>query len=49
MNEVKVKIGIIGGSGLYKMEVFKDVEEIKLDIFFGFFFDVFIVGILEGI
>ena len=31
----KAKIGIIGGSGLYKMEALKDVEEIKLDTPFG--------------
>ena len=48
MNEVKVKIGIIGGSGLYKMEVLKDVEEIKLDTPFGSPSDAFIVGTLEG-
>lgn len=48
MNKVKVKIGIIGGSGLYKMEVLKDVEEIKLDTPFGSPSDAFIVGTLEG-
>ena len=45
----KAKIGIIGGSGLYKMEALKDVEEIKLDTPFGSPSDAFIVGTLEGI
>ncbi|MGD1717121.1 S-methyl-5'-thioadenosine phosphorylase [Dapis sp. BLCC M172] len=44
----EVKIGIIGGSGLYKMEALKDVEEIKLDTPFGSPSDAFIVGTLEG-
>jgi len=44
----EVKIGIIGGSGLYKMEALKDVEEIKLDTPFGSPSDAFIVGSLEG-
>ncbi|MBC7969223.1 MAG: S-methyl-5'-thioadenosine phosphorylase, partial [Verrucomicrobia bacterium] len=28
-------IGIIGGSGLYKMEALKDVEEVTIDTPFG--------------
>ncbi|MGK7923606.1 MAG: S-methyl-5'-thioadenosine phosphorylase [Trichodesmium sp.] len=44
----QVKIGIIGGSGLYKMEALKDVEEIKIDTPFGSPSDAFIVGTLEG-
>ncbi len=44
----EVKIGIIGGSGLYKMEALKDVEEIRLDTPFGSPSDAFIVGTLEG-
>ena len=44
----EVKIGIIGGSGLYKMEAFKDIEEIELDTPFGSPSDAFIVGTLEG-
>ncbi|MDY7007453.1 MAG: S-methyl-5'-thioadenosine phosphorylase [Cyanobacteriota bacterium] len=44
----KVKIGIIGGSGLYKMEALTDVEEIRVDTPFGAPSDAFIVGTLEG-
>ncbi|MGB7892280.1 MAG: S-methyl-5'-thioadenosine phosphorylase, partial [Microcoleus sp.] len=31
----QAKIGIIGGSGLYKMEALKDMEEVKIDTPFG--------------
>ncbi len=44
----EVKIGIIGGSGLYKMEALKDIEEIEVDTPFGSPSDAFIVGTLEG-
>ncbi|MFM1841605.1 MAG: hypothetical protein RLZZ490_336 [Cyanobacteriota bacterium] len=44
-----VKIGIIGGSGLYKMEALKAVKEIQLDTPFGKPSDALIVGELEGI
>jgi 5'-methylthioadenosine phosphorylase len=43
-----VKIGIIGGSGLYQMSELMDVEEIKVDTPFGEPSDAFIVGSLEG-
>jgi 5'-methylthioadenosine phosphorylase len=41
------KIGIIGGSGLYKMSALKEVEELKLDTPFGSPSDALIVGKLE--
>lgn len=44
----QVKIGIIGGSGLYKMEALKDVEEVQVDTPFGPPSDALIVGTLEG-
>ena len=44
----QAKIGIIGGSGLYKMDALKDVEEVKLDTPFGPPSDALIVGKLEG-
>lgn len=44
----QVKIGIIGGSGLYKMEALKDVQEVQIDTPFGSPSDAFIVGTLEG-
>ncbi len=46
MNEVK--IGVIGGSGLYKMEGLEDVEEVTLSTPFGDPSDNYIVGTLEG-
>ena len=45
----QAKIGIIGGSGLYKMEALKDIEEVTLDTPFGSPSDAFIVGKLDGV
>jgi 5'-methylthioadenosine phosphorylase len=44
---VEAKIGIIGGSGLYKMDALKNVQEIKISTPFGDPSDVLIVGTLE--
>jgi 5'-methylthioadenosine phosphorylase len=44
----QVKIGVIGGSGLYKMEALKDVEEVEIDTPFGRPSDALIVGTLDG-
>jgi 5'-methylthioadenosine phosphorylase len=44
----EVKIGIIGGSGLYKMEALKDIEEIQVDTPFGAPSDAIILGTLDG-
>jgi 5'-methylthioadenosine phosphorylase len=41
-------IGIIGGSGLYKMDALKDVEEVAIDTPFGQPSDALILGSLEG-
>ncbi len=43
----QVKIGIIGGSGLYKMEALKDVEEVAIQTPFGSPSDALIVGTLN--
>lgn len=43
----QAKIGIIGGSGLYKMEALKQVEEVQIDTPFGAPSDALIVGMLE--
>ncbi len=48
LNMSQVKIGIIGGSGLYKMDALKDVEELHIDTPFGAPSDALIVGTLEG-
>lgn len=42
------KIGIIGGSGLYKMEALKDVEEVEISTPFGSPSDNLIMGNLAG-
>jgi 5'-methylthioadenosine phosphorylase len=44
---VQARIGIIGGSGLYKMEALKDVEEVQIQTPFGSPSDALIVGTLE--
>ena len=46
---VEAKIGIIGGSGLYKMEALTEVEELKLTTPFGDPSDALIVGKLSGV
>jgi 5'-methylthioadenosine phosphorylase len=43
----QAKIGIIGGSGLYKMDALKDVEEVHIDTPFGSPSDALILGTLE--
>lgn len=43
-----IKIGIIGGSGLYKMEALKDIEERTIETPFGPPSDALITGTLEG-
>ena len=45
---VEAKIGIIGGSGLYKMDALKNVKEVKVETPFGIPSDALIVGQLEG-
>ncbi len=45
----EAKIGIIGGSGLYKMDVLKDIEEVEVQTPFGAPSDALIVGSLDGI
>jgi 5'-methylthioadenosine phosphorylase len=42
-----VKIGIIGGSGLYKMDALKEVKEVEIDTPFGKPSDALIVGKLD--
>ena len=47
MNE-RADIGIVGGSGLYQMEGFDDVKEVKVTTPFGAPSDDLVVGTLEG-
>ena len=44
----RVRVGIIGGSGLYQMPELTAIEEVKVDTPFGPPSDAFIVGTLEG-
>jgi len=44
----QAKIGIIGGSGLYKMSALQDVEEVRVDTPFGPPSDSIILGTLSG-
>lgn len=44
----KVRIGIIGGSGVYDMRQLTDVEEVRLDTPFGAPSDAYIVGKIGG-
>ncbi len=48
MNE-SIRIGIIGGSGLYEMEALTDIRHVSLDTPFGAPSDEYIVGSLKGI
>ncbi len=43
-----IKIGIIGGTGLYSMKELTDIEEVKVETPFGETSDNFIVGTIEG-
>jgi 5'-methylthioadenosine phosphorylase len=43
-----VRIGVIGGSGVYELSALQDVEEVWLDTPFGPPSDAYIVGALEG-
>ena len=44
----QVKIGIIGGSGLYQMPELSDIKEVEVDTPFGKPSDAFIIGTLES-
>ncbi|NEU71645.1 S-methyl-5'-thioadenosine phosphorylase [Hassallia byssoidea VB512170] len=44
----QAKIGIIGGSGLYKMDALKDVEEVHVETPFGSPSDALILGTVDG-
>lgn len=43
-----VRIGVIGGSGVYELSALQDVEEVWLETPFGAPSDAYIVGALEG-
>src|ERR671922_1315310 len=43
-----IKIGIIGGSGLYQMDGLTDIEEVEVETPFGKPSDSYRIGVLEG-
>jgi 5'-methylthioadenosine phosphorylase len=43
-----IRIGIIGGSGLYQMDGLTDIEEVEVETPFGKPSDAYRIGILEG-
>lgn len=47
--EYPIRIGIIGGSGLYKMDALTDVREIQVETPFGSPSDALIVGKIDGV
>jgi 5'-methylthioadenosine phosphorylase len=47
--EYPIKIGIIGGSGLYQMEALTHVQEVQLNTPFGKPSDALIVGQIDGV
>lgn len=47
--DAPVKIGIIGGSGLYQMDALSDVQEVNIETPFGDPSDALIVGKLNGV
>jgi len=49
MAEIPIRIGVIGGSGLYSMEGLSDVEERRISTPFGDPSDVIVIGSLEGV
>ena len=46
---LEVKIGVIGGSGLYEMEGMTEIEEVKVGTPFGEPSDAVILGNLRGV
>ena len=49
MADIPVRIGLIGGSGLYQMEGLTDVEERQVSTPFGDPSDAIVIGTLEGV
>jgi 5'-methylthioadenosine phosphorylase len=49
MNAQSIRIGVIGGSGLYQMEGLSDVEERHIATPFGDPSDAVVIGTLEGV
>jgi 5'-methylthioadenosine phosphorylase len=45
----EIKVGVLGGSGLYQMNELLDIEEIKVTTPFGEPSDAYITGTLEGV
>ena len=48
MNE-QIRIGIIGGSGLYNMEKLSNITKVSIETPFGHPSDEYVIGTLEGV
>ena len=48
MNNENIRIGIIGGSGLYEMDALTNVSHVSLDTPFGAPSEAYIIGMLQG-
>lgn len=49
MAEVKARIGVIGGSGVYDIEALEEVEEVRVNTPFGEPSDAIVIGTLNGV
>jgi 5'-methylthioadenosine phosphorylase len=49
MTEVKARVGVIGGSGVYNIEALQDVEEVRITTPFGDPSDTIVIGTLAGV
>ena len=47
--QAPIRIGVIGGSGLYNMDALADIEEVNVKTPFGSPSDALIVGKLDGV
>ncbi len=47
--QAPIRIGVIGGSGVYQMEALTDIEEVEISTPFGDPSDAYIVGTLGGV
>jgi 5'-methylthioadenosine phosphorylase len=45
----KIRFGIMGGSGLYRMDGLEDIREVRIDTPFGSPSDAIVIGALDGV
>lgn len=44
-----IRIGVIGGSGVYQIEALRDVREVEVETPFGHPSDAYVTGVLDGV